>query len=65
MSVESLIGGFMVIVASVANGEVDSRTVWNTAVMMDKASQHKNWSGSAKEEGHQILKDIIIRTGQK
>ena len=65
MSIEGLIGGVMMLLASVSSGTVDSKTVWNTAVLIDKASQHKNWSGSAHEESHQIIKDTIKRLGQR
>ena len=65
MSMEGLIGGIMMLVASASSGTVDSKTVWNTAVLIDKTSQHKNWSGSVKEESQQIIKDTIRRLGQR
>lgn len=65
MSIEGLIGGIMMLIASASTGTLDSKTVWNTAVLIDKASQHKNWSGSAHEEGYQITKDTIRRLGQR
>ena len=65
MSVEGLIGGVMMLITSVSTGTVDSKTVWNTAVMIDRASQHKNWSGSVKEESHTGLKNIILKIGQR
>ena len=65
MSVEGLIGSVMLLITSVSTGTVDSKTVWNTAVMIDRASQHKNWSGSVKEESYSGLKKIILRAGQR
>lgn len=65
MSVEGLIGGVMMLIASASSGNVDSKSIWNTAVIIDKASQHKNWSGSIKEESHTGLKNIILKIGQR
>ena len=65
MSIEGLIGGIMMLVVSASSGTVDSKTVWNTAVLLDKASQHRNWSGSAHEESHQVIKDTIRKLGQR
>jgi len=65
MSIEGLIGGVMMLLASVSSGTVDSKTVYQGAVLIDKVTQHKNWSGSAHEESHQIIKDTIKRLGQR
>ena len=65
MSIEGLIGGIMMLIVSASSGTVDSKTVWNTAVIIDKASQHKNWSGSVHEESHQAIKDTIRQLGQR
>ena len=65
MSIEGLIGGVMMLIASASSGTVDSKTVWNTAVMIDRASQHKNWSGSVKEESYSGLKNTILKIGQR
>jgi len=65
MSIEGLIGGVMMLIASASSGTVDSKTVWNTAVLIDKASQHRNWSGSVREESYSSLKNIILKAGQR
>jgi ABC-type molybdate transport system substrate-binding protein len=65
MSIEGLIGGVMMLLASVSSGTVDSKTVWNTAVLIDKASQKRDWSGSMHEESHQAIKDTIRQLGQR
>jgi ABC-type molybdate transport system substrate-binding protein len=53
------------LLASVSSGTVDSKTVWNTAVLIDKASQKRDWSGSMHEESHQAIKDTIRQLGQR
>ena len=65
MSIEGLIGGIMMLVVSASSGTVDSKTVWNTAVLIDKASQKRDWSGSVHEESHQAIKDIVRKLGQR
>lgn len=67
MSIEGLLGGIMMIVVSVSNtGTVDANTIWNTAVLIDKASTKTSegtWGASAHEEGYQITKDSILKMG--
>ena len=65
MSIEGLIGGIMMLVVSASSGTVDSKTIWNTAVLIDKANQHRNWSGSVHEESYSGLKNIILKVGQR
>ena len=65
MSIEGLIGGVMLLVAAVSDGSVDSRTVYQSAVLVDRALQKKDWSASAHEEGHQVIKDTIRTLGQR
>ena len=65
MSIEGLIGGVMLLVAAVSDGSVDSRTVYQSLVLVDKALQKKDWSASAHEEGHQVIKDTIRKLGQQ
>jgi len=64
MSIEGLIGGVMMLLASVSSGTVDSRTVYQGAVLVDKAIQKRDWSASAHEESHQAVKDIILDMGK-
>jgi hypothetical protein len=67
MSIEGILGGFMMLVASVSNtGTIDSNTIWNTAILIDKASTKTSegtWGASAHEEGFQITKDSILKMG--
>ena len=65
MSIEGLIGGVMLLVASVSDGSVDSRTVYQSLVVVDRALQKKDWSQSAHEEGHFVLKNIILKLGRQ
>jgi hypothetical protein len=65
MSIEGLIGGIMMLVVSASSGTVDSRTIYQSAVLVDKASQKRDWSGSMHEESHQAIKDTIRRLGQR
>ena len=65
MSMEGLIGGILLLITSVSSGTVDSRTVYQSAVLVDRASQHQHWSGSLHEEGHSGLKSIILKLGQR
>jgi hypothetical protein len=65
MSIEGLIGGMMLLVAAISDGSVDSRTVYQSAVLVDRALQKKDWSQSAHEEGHSGLKNIILKLGQQ
>jgi len=68
MSIEGLIGGVMLLLAAVSDGSVDSRTVYQSAVLMDRAitkTQSGTWSASAYEEGHSGLKSIILKLGQR
>lgn len=65
MSIESFIGGLMMIVASVGS-ESPSKTVWNTLVILDKANMKTHqgtWKASAHEESYQITKDSIMKMG--
>ena len=67
MSIEGLIGGIMMIVASASTGEVDSKTVWNTAILIDKSitkTEQGTWEASAHEESYQIIKDTIRKIGE-
>lgn len=67
MSIEGLIGGMMMIVASVSTGGVDSKTVWNTAILIDKSiakTEQGTWEASAHEESYQIIKDTIRKIGE-
>ena len=67
MSIEGLIGGIMMIVASTSTGEVDSKTVWNTAILIDKSitkTEQGTWEASAHEESYQIIKDTIKKIGE-
>ena len=67
MSIEGLIGGMMMIVASVSTGTVDSKTVWNTAILIDKSiskTDQGTWGASAHEESYQIIKDTIRKIGE-
>lgn len=67
MSIEGLIGGMMMIVASVTTGTVDSKTVWNTAILIDKSiskTDQGTWEASAHEESYQIIKDTIRKIGE-
>jgi hypothetical protein len=67
MSIEGILGGFMMLVASVSNtGTIDSNTIWNPAILIDKASTKTSegtWGASAHEEGFQITKDSILKMG--
>jgi hypothetical protein len=65
MSIEGLIGGVMLLVAAVSDGPVDSRTIYQSLVLVDRALQKKDWSQSAHEESHQIIKDTIRKLGQR
>ena len=68
MSIEGLIGGVMMLLASVSSGTVDSRTIWNAAVLADKAvikTEQGTWGASAHEESYQAIKDTILKLGQK
>ena len=69
MSIEGLIGGVLYLVVSVASGgTVDSRTIWNAAVLADKVAiktKQGTWGASAHEESHQAIKDTIRRIGQR
>ena len=65
MSIEGLIGGVMLLVAAMSDGSVDSRTVYQSLVLVDRALQKKDWSASAHEESHQIIKDTIRKLGQR
>ena len=61
-----MIGGVLYLVASVASGgTVDSKTVYQGAVLVDKAIQKRDWSASAHEESHQAIKDTIRKLGQR
>jgi hypothetical protein len=69
MSMEGLIGGVLYLVVSVASGgTVDSRTIWNAAVVADRAvikTEQGTWGASAHEESHQAIKDTIRKLGQR
>lgn len=55
------------IVASVTTGTVDSKTVWNTAILIDKSiskTDQGTWEASAHEESYQIIKDTIRKIGE-
>jgi hypothetical protein len=65
MSIEGLIGGVMLFVAAMSDGSVDSRTVYQSAVLVDRALQKKDWSQSVHEEGHSDLKNIILKLGRQ
>jgi len=65
MSIEGLIGGIMMLIASASSGTVDSKTVYQGAVLVDKAIQKRDWSESAHEESHQAIKDTIRKLGQR
>ena len=65
MSMEGLIGGVMMLLASVSSGTVDSKTVYQGAVLVDKAIQKRDWSASAHEESYQAIKDTILKLGQR
>ena len=55
------------IVASASTGEVDSKTVWNTAILIDKSitkTEQGTWEASAHEESYQIIKDTIKKIGE-
>ena len=65
MSIEGLIGGVLYLVVSVSSGTVDSKTVYQGAVLVDKAIQKRDWSASAHEESHQAIKDTIRKLGQR
>ena len=64
-----MIGGVLYLVVSVASGgTVDSRTIWNAAVVADRAvikTEQGTWGASAHEESHQAIKDTIRRLGQR
>ena len=68
MSIEGLIGGVMMLVVSASSGTVDSKTIWNAAVLADKAvikTEQGTWGASAHEESHQATKDAILKAGQR
>ena len=68
MSIEGLIGGIMMLVVSASSGTVDSRTIWNAAVVADRAvikTEQGTWGASAHEESHQAIKDTIRKLGQR
>ena len=65
MSIEGLIGGIMMLIASASSGTVDSKTIYQGAVLVDKAIQKQDWSASAHEESHQAIKDTIRKLGQR
>ena len=60
-----MIGGVLYLVVSVSSGTVDSKTVYQGAVLVDKAIQKRDWSASAHEESHQAIKDTIRKLGQR
>lgn len=68
MSIEGLIGGVMILVASVStNDTVDSKTIWNAVVLADKAiikTEQGTWGDSVHEESYQIIKDSIEKLGR-
>ena len=53
------------LLASVSSGTVDSKTVYQGAVLVDKATQKRDRSASAHEESHQAIKDTIRKLGQR
>ena len=65
MSIEGLIGGVLYLVVSVSSGTLDSKTVYQGAVLVDKAIQKQDWTASAHEESHQAIKDTIRKLGQR
>ena len=68
MSIEGFIGGLMMIASSVTTGNLDSKTVWNTAVLIDKVNtktEQGTWGASAHEESYQVVKDAIIKAGKR
>ena len=68
MSIEGLIGGVLYLVVSVSSGTVDSKTVYQGAVLVDKAvikTEQGTWGASAHEESHQAIKDTIRKLGQR
>ena len=69
MSIEGLIGGVLYLVVSVASGgTVDSKTIWNAAVLADRAvikTEQGTWGKSAHEESHQAIKDTLRKIGQR
>ena len=65
MSIEGLIGGIMMLIASASSGTVDSKTVYQGAMLVDRAIQKKDWSASAHEESHQVIKDNIRKLGRQ
>ena len=64
-----MIGGVLYLVVSVASGgTVDSRTIWNAAVVADRSvikTEQGTWGASAHEESHQAIKDTIRKLGQR
>lgn len=69
MNIEGLIGGALYLIATVATGgTVDTKLIWNTAVIADRAvikTQDRSWNPSIHEEGYQITKDIIKGIGKR
>ena len=56
------------LVVSASSGTVDSRTIWNAAVLADRAvikTEQGTWGASAHEESHQAIKDTIRKLGQR
>ena len=68
MGIETLIGGIMYLASTLINtGSIDVKTVWNTAIMLDKVNQKTKegtWKASAHEETHQVVKDVILDMGK-
>ena len=53
------------LIASASSGTVDSKTVYQGAMLVDRAIQKKDWSASAHEESHQVIKDNIRKLGRQ
>jgi hypothetical protein len=68
MGIETLIGGIMYLASTLINtGSIDAKTVWNTAIMLDKVNQKTKqgtWGASAHEESHQAVKDAVLDMGK-
>jgi hypothetical protein len=67
MSIEGFIGGIMMLITSVSSGNIDSKTVYNGAVLVDKVitkNKQGTWNDSIHEESYQIIKDSIRKIGR-
>jgi len=62
MSIEVFITGFTIILTSTTSAQLDSKTIFQSAVLVDKAlikNQSSTWSPSLYEEKYHWIKNSI------